>query len=537
MMNKNSFSAFLRLLLIAVSTPFSASLTYQEDATNFPNPERGYFVVQLNKSNLQSARNKGITLVRKYYRLDPYVNSDILPASVFDEIKRDAELLRQVGVKVIPRFIYNFGACTGAPLTRISAHIDQLGPVLRANSDVIAFIEAGFIGRWGEWHFSECADNNPYRLNEPLARNTVLNKLIAAVPDRMVALRYNFNKREILGETPLGPDLAFTNTNAARVGAHNDCFVAGTDDMGTYQGSQSTEWQKSWLSQDNRFVPQGGETCATSQFSGCASSLADFKRMHWDAINSEFQGSVIKGWESGGCNEEVKKSLGYRLKLTSAQLPDGVRPGSPFTGTIRLVNVGWGKIFNYRGCELVFRNTQTKKTFSVSLDSDPRKWSTAWSEAAVNVSAMIPSGTPEGEYNVYLSLPDTASRLHGNPAFSIRLANTGVWEDSTGYNSLQHKVLISTSIPISINGQIRGESRFSVSLLRSNGTYSFSIRTPESGPVSVAIYTPDGSRLLSQELSEVRNHEYAFSWNGPSQPRYLIHLQQGNHSQYFSSGF
>jgi len=36
--------------------------------------------------------------------------------------------------------------------------------------------------------------------------------------------------------------------------------------------------------------------------------------------------------------------------------------------------------------------------------------------------------------------------LHNRPEYSIRLANTGVWEDSTGYNSLLHQVVISNQV-------------------------------------------------------------------------------------------
>ena len=75
--------------------------------------------------------------------------------------------------------------------------------------------------------------------------------------------------------------------------------------------------------------------------------MADLKRMHWDTINSTFHKGVINAWKSGGCNETIAKSLGYRLVMTSAQLQDAVKPGSNFSGTINLMNVGWGKIYNH----------------------------------------------------------------------------------------------------------------------------------------------------------------------------------------------
>jgi hypothetical protein len=41
-----------------------------------------------------------------------------------------------------------------------------------------------------------------------------------------------------------------------------------------------------------------------------------------------------------------------------------------------------------------------------------------------------------GEYDVYLNLPDPYATLHDNPAYSIRLANENMWDETTGYNYL-----------------------------------------------------------------------------------------------------
>ena len=431
------------MLLVTATITFSATIIYQEDSTNFPNPERGYYITSVSANALQAARKEGMTLVRKYYRLDAYIDLDVLPQSFLDSFNNDAAILRQEGAKLIPRFAYNFGACNTPPLERVLGHIEQLTPVLRSNSDIIAFVEAGFIGRWGEWHFYGCKETNSIDNTE--GRQAVLFALLGAVPDRMVALRYNYHKRDIFGEVPLGPDSAFNGSEAARTGSHNDCFSADAGDRGTYQGAQSVESQKTYLSQDNRYVPQGGESCGVSSYSECEKAMADLKRMHWDVLNSTFHKGVIDGWKSGGCNDTVAKSLGYRLVMTSANLQDAVKPGSHFTGTINLTNVGWGKMYNSRDCELVFRNAVTNKELTLKLTNDPRRWCMTDSSVAVNVSAAIPASTPEGPYTVYLNLPDPAGSIHSRSEYSIRLANKLVWEDATGYNSLLHKVEISSS--------------------------------------------------------------------------------------------
>jgi pimeloyl-ACP methyl ester carboxylesterase len=50
---------------------------------------------------------------------------------------------------------------------RVVSHLDQLQPILTDNYDVIAFVQAGFIGSWGEWYYTT---NNLTTLENKTAR-------------------------------------------------------------------------------------------------------------------------------------------------------------------------------------------------------------------------------------------------------------------------------------------------------------------------------------------------------------------------------
>jgi hypothetical protein len=43
-------------------------------------------------------------------------------------------------------------------------------------------------------------------------------------------------------------------------------------------------------------------------------------------------------------------------------------------------------------------------------------------------------------YDVLLGLPDPTASLHDRPEYAIQLANKNVWESSTGFNNLGHKL-------------------------------------------------------------------------------------------------
>src|SRR6185503_20934424 len=96
--------------------------------------------------------------------------------------------IRDAGVKAIIRFAYNEGPYPDsepdASKAMILRHIEQLTPLLQKNADIIAWLEAGFIGAWGEWHTST------HGLDNLIDKHDVLQALVAAVPNRYVQVRY-----------------------------------------------------------------------------------------------------------------------------------------------------------------------------------------------------------------------------------------------------------------------------------------------------------------------------------------------------------
>jgi hypothetical protein len=93
--------------------------------------------------------------------------------------------------------------------------------VLAANADVIAVLQAGLIGAWGEWHTSTNG------LDTPENKQTILLALLDALPaSRMTQIRTPNAKGDIFGASALGDAEGFDGSNKARTGHHNDCFLA-----------------------------------------------------------------------------------------------------------------------------------------------------------------------------------------------------------------------------------------------------------------------------------------------------------------------
>lgn len=399
------------------------------------NPERGFYepVSLMEQTNFDYVRQAGQTVIFSYVRLDEFRDRS-LPQAFLGNLEASLDRVRAADLKLILRFSYNFGPYPNsepdAPLTRVLEHIEQVRPVLEDHRDVIMVVQAGFIGAWGEWHTST---ND---LTTPQNRETILRALLDAVPlERMVQIRYPSAKVDVFGDAPLMGAQAFSGMPAARVGHHNDCFLSSANDVGTYgRGDASMAEELAYLEEETKFVPMGGETCAVNPpRSACASTLAEMQRLHFSYINLAYHGDVVDGWRAGGCFDEIRDRLGYRLAVTEVAHSECVRPGGQLSVRLDIENRGYAAPFNSRPVRLVLRNGDT--TIAASVDGADLR---GFGPGSHSVEAMlgVPEDISDGDWELALWLPDAAESLETNPAYAIRLANEDVWDGSVGYNVL-----------------------------------------------------------------------------------------------------
>ena len=427
------------------AAPAVRHVSYSPDQGDFPNPERGF---SKSKGSAADARAAGLTLVHVYFRLDGYRNAR-LPQSFLDDVARRFQDARTNGVKLVPRFTYNFpqglpnaDIDCDAPLSRVLEHLGQLAPVLRDNADVIAFMEAGFVGAWGEWHHSTSG------LEELAAKRAIMARLLEILPpSRSVVLRYERDKRAIFGrDAPIRAIEAFTGKPITRVGHHNDCFLASKDDWDTYRptADRPISTAKAYLSVENRYVPQGGETCDDGPdahpYIGCANALAALANEHWSQLNSEYHRGVLDRWKREGCYSEISKQLGYRLRLVSSAYSPEVRRGTRLRGTVVLVNEGFAAPYNPRGLELVLRSVGHPPV-RLQIPADPRRWLPG-APITLALDFKLPATVGGGVYDAFLAMPDPAPRLRSRPDYAIRLANRGIWRAANGENALNWRIRV-----------------------------------------------------------------------------------------------
>lgn len=262
----------------------------------------------------------------------------------------------------------------------------------------------------------------------------------------MVALRYSYYKGDIFNQKqPLTRSEAFNRSGRARTGAHNDCFLAGIDDWGTYSHTDLNiiNKQKAFLNLDNRYVVQGGEVCNPSQYDDCPNALKELAYMRWSTLNSfpSDGKSILADWMTQGCMDDIKHRLGYRFRLLNAEIPNKIVSGEPLALKFSIINEGWATAYNPRKLEIVLRHKSSEQNYTLLTKENPQFWLPG-QKTTINITINTPSTLPSGIYEVFLNLPDPSKKLSHQPEYSIRLANEDTWEENTGFNSLIMNLLV-----------------------------------------------------------------------------------------------
>ena len=438
----------------AIEEETYTQITYTESDEDFINPERGFYKscsyyfnsndeVKLTTGDVERIRNQGFSLVHTGCILREFRDKDISSAYLA-KLRNNMEALRSGGVKTILRFTYTYDTNDkpwDAPWEITQRHIEQLSPILQEYADVIYVLQAGFVGVWGEWYFTENYVFQPKSKEDYEPRRQVLQALLKALPaKRMINLRtpaFTMNLFDKSIADTLTLSTAYSGADYARVGGHNDCFLANEGDAGTFfNDDQRKFWQHNL-----QYTAMGGETCLPSSFTEAANTLLQLANYHWSYLNMDYHQDVIESWVTNGCIEIIKRKLGYRMSLTSGRFSELAQAGCEYSIELKIKNTGWAAPVNPRKVEIVFVNQTSGKEYRFDVDVNPQFWF-ANTVNDINTKIKLPQAMETGEYNIYLNLPDPESTLNKNPKFSIQLANTNTWNEDKGYN-LIHTVSVS----------------------------------------------------------------------------------------------
>ncbi len=447
--------------------------TYPIHNLSLANPERGWFysIGAWSNNELQpfptaaelAALRTGddkVTLIRRYYLLDDFMNGPI-DQSVLDEFQANCDALRTAGFKLIPRFSYNWSyglPQMDASVQRTHQHLAQLRPYFENNKDVIAHVEAGLIGHFGEWHSSSEGHVDNFTLAVKNGGHQILDSLLRVVPpDRMVATRYYYhNKMKYLENyhgivAPVDQNTAYSGYLSARVGTHNDAILFDQNWMWHHD---SIPEQQAYAAQDLNWVVSSGEPLP-SNYALNHNPLPELSFLKFNnlAINANIEGGtdLYDYWKDQGYFDELTLKLGYRFALREATIDDAVALGDTLHLQTVFENTGFGSPYNPRTSEVILRAVNGLEEHVIDITPQLDLRYLGHGLHPIDLLLPLPADVAVGDYQLFLNFPDAEASLASDARYSIELANIGTRESTTGYHTLLHQVAVTTTpLPLSL---------------------------------------------------------------------------------------
>lgn len=467
----------LGLCILCHSLFAQNTVNYTNSDEIFANPERGFQKYSITDSNYATTANYSninvnelnawysgtdkISVIFRYFLLEDFLNTDINTAYL-NNIQLDFDRIRTTGLKCIIRFSYSNAQGTSAQQAnkaQILSHLNQLAPIINANKDVIISHQAGLIGTWGEWYYtnsSEFGTEGNINATQWLNRKEVVDAMLNATPISIpIQVRYPLLKKTMYGNTPLTPATAYQNTALARIGFFNDAFLNDYGDQGTYE--VNSQYQNPvgttdyvYLSNETNYLPMSGETNGLNPpRTDGSNAILELDDTNWSMLNRDYFEQNITNWTNSNHIDDIKRKLGYRLVLNNSIFD---LQGTNLSVQINLTNEGYARIFKERMVYLVLKNNSTLQKTNFLINTDCRTWTNT-----INISAIVDlSSLPMGDYSSFLYMPDSEATLASNPKYAIRLANDGVWEATEGMNNLLQTVSLgSLNQDVSENAQVK----------------------------------------------------------------------------------
>ena len=282
------------LFLITFNVINSQNVTYLPSNLVINNPEIGFYHYTstgssggynlINQSTVADYRtSENITVVQRQFFLRDFITGIPITSTYLTNMQTDFNRIRAAGAKVIVRFTYTSSSSYTVfqpTKAQILAHIAQLAPVVNANKDVIVAIQAGFIGKYGEWYYTGStefgnADYTQYTTTQWTNRKKIMDAMInsfhISIP---LQVRYVYAKQKMYGLSYVG-----------RIGFYNDAFLASYGDSGTFlvSGSQGVPsatdvayWQTNTVNN-----PVSGETnVVNSPRTDCPNATLELSLIH-----------------------------------------------------------------------------------------------------------------------------------------------------------------------------------------------------------------------------------------------------------------
>ncbi|MCR5599727.1 MAG: DUF4832 domain-containing protein [Ruminococcus sp.] len=459
-----------------------SGINYKEVVETIPNPGAGYTKTvwahcSPNKTEVYDPKGSIVLFFINIGQFSSGINGKQdydLDETFFNAWKQTFANCRKNGCMIGVRFRYDeTGIENPEPATfdKVLSHIKQIkeSKLFEEYKDIIAFVESGFVGKWGEQH------GGKYTTVEYKAR--LLDAMLDAVPapipvtvrtpdtfakyagvdrseldDDKYYKKYEYSDDEVVEPIPYLPDFY-------RVGIYDDGYMGSDSDLGTYA---NREIETNWLHIFTENTYFGGE------FSGelerafkydtylPKNAIPEMYKNRLSYINSNIfekykEFTFGKECDIEGVNNSayygetvfkfIRDHIGYRFVLRKSEHSAKVEQGGELVTNFDVENTGFANpVFRPKAALILEKEG---RFYEVDMPVDVHSWKSG-EVAKNNINWHLPDGIGTGKWNIYMRLSAVDDRYYSSeynkdlvlPKYGIRFANEGVWNEKFGANYL-----------------------------------------------------------------------------------------------------
>ncbi|MBR1741487.1 MAG: DUF4832 domain-containing protein [Lachnospiraceae bacterium] len=436
---------FILMIFPSYSLAGSPLLSYDESTDSFENPERGFYVPALLKlkesdsSVPESALKNNLTHL-KVDISDFGGTGKKLSEGALDALDETLRLIKENGGTAVIRFAYDdyfSGSTVSEPdLKMMRTHIKQVSSVLERHEPVIACVEAGMLGLYGEYHGTgNCTKKNRTGIIQAWLDHLSSKLMISVRTPGYIAEWAGISLDKLCKD-------GTSKAGIERIGIYNDGYLGSSNDLGTYANRTN---ELDWLDEQTDSAFFGGEVVAYID-KGTPKNTAGYMEKegfltHTSYLNSLWNADVIDQlkkevfdgkdslYKGLSGYQYVDNHLGYRFVLTDSEITVA---GDKLRIFLQIRNVGFGSLVNDKTATVILESAD--KVYELPFgDFDIRACK---SQYKIGYTDYIPLEHIEsGEYKVYLRISEYGDYTSDENYNCIRFANeSSQWNEFFGAN-------------------------------------------------------------------------------------------------------
>lgn len=370
-----------------------------------------------------------------------------LDETFFSAWRTTLENCRKNGCMVALRFRYDAnGKDKPEPATfdKVLDHIRQIkdSGILEDYKDIIAYVESGFVGKWGEQH------GGKYTSVEDKAK--ILDAMLDCVPSPIpVTVRtpdifakwVGIERKDLADYQSSGEEL--------RVGLYNDGYMGSDSDLGTFS-NRPVEIE--WLSGQTLTSYYGGEFSGNLDWAKKydtylpENAIPEMYKTHLSYINGnifqlykdytfgsqyDVDGADNSAYYGQNVFQFIRDHLGYRFVLRKSELSETVEQGGTLALDFSVENTGFANIIPETKTEIILEQNGNFIRTPVAVNSN--EWySCTTSDELLELN--LPDSLPTGDWNAYLKISFGNNSTDQLNLRSVQFANDEIWNASLGAN-------------------------------------------------------------------------------------------------------